>query len=73
MSADFWLAEGDFPFKVELLDYDTRRVLWEHDVTGPGPLRVPSRTALGVRAVTVRATWPDGTITLTEPGNVPGA
>lgn len=55
------LPAAAFPFTVELLDAETRDVLWQVAVTDPGALRVPGKAELGGRATTVRIKYADGT------------
>jgi hypothetical protein len=56
------LPAAAFPFTVELLDAETREVVWTAVVDGPGTLRVPGPDELGPRLKAARVTYADGTV-----------
>lgn len=66
------LKKDDFPFLVELLDSETRAVVWSQLVEEPGALVVPSKNSLGVGHLKVRLSFPDGTVE-TEGGDSPAS
>jgi hypothetical protein len=51
-----------FPFTVELLDAETREVVWSATADGPGAMRIPGSDELGPRLKAARVTFADGTV-----------
>jgi hypothetical protein len=51
-----------FPFKVELLDAETREVVWSATAAGPGALWIPGQDELGSRPKVARVTFADGIV-----------
>ena len=51
-----------FPFTVELLQADTREVVWKTTVDGPGLLIVPGLDMTGPGRKIARITFADGTV-----------
>jgi hypothetical protein len=56
------LPASAFPFKVELLDAETREVVWSATSDGPGVMRIPGPDELGPRLKAARVTLADGTV-----------
>ena len=56
-----------FPFKVELLDAETREVVWSATSDGPGVMRIPGLGETGPRPKAVRVTLADGTVQESDP------
>jgi len=61
------LPRSAFPFVIELLNAESRQVVWSAEVAGPGALRIPGRDETGGRPVAVRVTYADGTVCVDEP------
>jgi hypothetical protein len=56
------LPRSRYPFTMQLLDDQTREVVWELEVTGPGAIRIPGvQESNGGRPVAVRIRYADGT------------
>ena len=60
---------NDFPITLELLEPDTKEVLWSTIIEGPGALNVPGLAKLGVTHVLPRLTYPDGEVVGPEENN----
>jgi hypothetical protein len=56
------LPAAAFPFTIELLNADTREVVWTVTVDGPGVITVPGRDVTGPGRKIARITYPDGTV-----------
>jgi hypothetical protein len=59
-SAD--LPASAFPLTVEVLDAETREVVWSATADGPGAMRIPGPDELGPRPKAARVTYADGTV-----------
>lgn len=67
-SAFIDVPPNDFPFDVEVLDVETRKVVWRVTVTGPGAVEFPGRDQTNNgKPVAVRVSYPDGTINELDP------
>lgn len=56
------LPADAFPFTMEILDADTREVVWAVTVDGPGAIRVPGLDETGPGRKIARITWADGSV-----------